>query len=471
MHTEPHRVVVETEARPSASEQAGPRRGPEAPSRERRRRRDLGSGLALGVVVVTALCHRALHSEPAVASAPAAAPLLPVQTLVAKEVEGYSVRTAYAGELLARRRSALAFVRIGAIVDILVDEGDVVTAGRELARVACASLDAARRSARAEVAERSARLAELLAGPREEVMEQARARLEQAEVRRKRTEDRARRVAAILAADAISDEEHEATASAAEEAAAACRVARSALDELEAGPRAEILDAARAQLAGAEAALAEVEALIAASVLRAPYDGVVARRLRDEGDVARPGEPVLEVVEQGAYELRVGVPPSVATSMVVGMHVPVHLDGVEREACVAARLPTLDPITRTVQLVLSLSSDEEDDLFAGQVARIAWSRFVEESGIWVPTSSLTRGERGLWSLYRIDPDGDGATARRLDVEVLHLDGPWSFVRGLVADGDVIVAAGVERLADGQRVEPIASAVATLAAAPDREGAE
>ena len=54
-------------------------------------------------------------------------------------------------------------------------------------------------------------------------------------------------------------------------------------------------DAVQARYNVAKAAVAEAEALSGYAKILAPFDGVVARKLADEGDLAMPGKPLLEL--------------------------------------------------------------------------------------------------------------------------------------------------------------------------------
>lgn len=116
-----------------------------------------------------------------------------------------------------------------------------------------------------------------------------------------------------------------------------------ALYEEEAAPRAQ-LDAAEtgytralAGVAAARASAAELAAVTSYAVIRAPFDGVVVRRMVDPGSFAVPGAPLLTV--QDARSLRVSVsasPDAVhalkqgarVTAVVEGTAVPASIEGV-----------------------------------------------------------------------------------------------------------------------------------------------
>ena len=80
----------------------------------------------------------------------------------------------------------------------------------------------------------------------------------------------------------------------------------------------------------------------------------------------------------------------------------------------------------------------------------------DESGFWIPSSTLSRGRRGLWSVLVLQPADDGKQkAQKRDVEVLHTSGDRALVRGTLDDGDVVIASGAHRVAPGQAVVAVA----------------
>ena len=76
---------------------------------------------------------------------------------------------------------------------------------------------------------------------------------------------------------------------------------------------------------------------------------------------------------------------------------------------------------------------------------------VDQSGYWVPTTSLTRGKRGLWSVFVVEDLQQREAIARRDVELLDTVGTQSFVRGTLQTGDRIVASGTHRVVVGHHV--------------------
>jgi hypothetical protein len=122
-----------------------------------------------------------------------------------------------------------------------------------------------------------------------------------------------------------------------------------------------------------------------------------------------------------------------------------------------------------------LDGDVSGTLVPGQIVRLEIEEMVTAEGFWLPSTSLVRGQRGLWSCYvAVGVDGTDGQQRleRRDVELLHTTGDRVLVRGTVQAGDAVVASGAHRIVSGQLVinaTPSASTENTLrvAASPSR----
>ncbi len=72
------------------------------------------------------------------------------------------------------------------------------------------------------------------------------------------------------------------------------------------------------RVALAEAALREAETTLAYATLRAPFAGVVSRRLVHAGDLASPGQALVEIEGASAFEIEVPVPDSLVAHLAIG---------------------------------------------------------------------------------------------------------------------------------------------------------
>ena len=62
----------------------------------------------------------------------------------------------------------------------------------------------------------------------------------------------------------------------------------------------------------------EAEAMLGYAVIRAPFDGVVARKFAEVGDLASPGVPLLEIEGADTFQVEAGIPDSLITALQVG---------------------------------------------------------------------------------------------------------------------------------------------------------
>ncbi|MCJ2544499.1 HlyD family efflux transporter periplasmic adaptor subunit [Thermostichus vulcanus] len=77
---------------------------------------------------------------------------------------------------------------------------------------------------------------------------------------------------------------------------------------MQTGTRPEQITAQQARVQQLQASLASLDVALSKSVIRAPFAGRIALRHVDEGTVVGSGQPVLRLVESGAWEARIGVP-------------------------------------------------------------------------------------------------------------------------------------------------------------------
>ena len=311
----------------------------------------------------------------------------------------FELDESYSGLAEARRTSELGFAGGGRISAISADVGDRVKLGDTLARLDTRSLEAQLASAEAMVAE--ARAGHDLALNT---------------VERQRT---------------LRLEGH---------------VSQQRVDEAEAQ--------ANTALARVEAAKAQADTLrvqIDLSRIRAPFAGVVTRRLADEGAIASPGQPILELVESGVLEAQLGLPAQSAALLKPGTEYTLTADTGSVTAKLRNVTGVIDSSQRTVTAVFEI--ENPDVVAAGSVVRLALERNIGEEGFWVPVKALSAASRGLWNVYVASPSADGWTAVPRPVEMVHSEGDRAYVRGPVRAGDRVIVDGLQRITPGMPVTP------------------
>lgn len=371
---------------------------------------------------------------------------LPVPTIIAKQEQAYARSRTYTGVLKESRRSQLSFQRSGELLELAVDEGDFVEQGQTLGRLDSRHIRARRAQVEAQVAQAQANLDELVAGPRNETIAAKRAELRAQQSQREVLTSQVARREKLLQSEAVSREEYETYQFNLQAAIAQEDVIQKQLDELLAGTRVEQIAAQRARLADLDAQLTDLANDLEDTKLVAPYPGRIAQRFVDEGNVISAGVPALELIDDSNVEAWIGLPPAVTQSLQVGDAYELRVDQRTVRAEIQSLAPDVQQNSRTRNVILRLNSSGQQVL-PGQIVRLAITEEVSQPGYWVPTTALTQGRRGLWSLFVVEND----VVVRKDVELLDTVGTESFVRGTIQPGDQIVASGTHRVVVGQHV--------------------
>ena len=193
--------------------------------------------------------------------------------------------------------------------------------------------------------------------------------------------------------------------------------------------------ASRAAYERARDALAEAETALSETVLRAPFDGVVASRLADPGDLGVPGQPIVVVHDPAALRFEAAVGESCASALVVGESLPIRLDLVPGEVLgrVDELSPQADVHTRTVRVKLVLP--EHAGVRPGTYG-ILQTVCGQHTALLVPSQAVIR--RGqLEFVYVRTPEG--SVLRHVRSGKLYGD-QVEIVSGLEANERVIVPA-------------------------------
>ena len=418
----------------------------------------MAMGVAAAAVLIAGVGFAVMANSETEAETPAAPRVLAVQTISVEPVSAYRVAREYTGAIVARRTSQLGFESAGKLAQIYVDEGDSVTAGTALAALDTEHLETHRRQLVARRAQAAAKLDEMVAGPRDEEIAAARARVEsfraQVELLRRQTA----RYKRLLARDATSRDDYEQVAFGLKARESQLHEAKHNLEELLNGTRKEQIEAQRSVVAELDAAIADVDVDLRKSTLKAPFEGTIARRLADDGTVVEAGQPIFRLVEDQMLEAWIGLPVQATRRLTEESVHRVKIDGRYFGATVAGRFPEVDPATRTRTVVLGLDDSAARYVVHGQVVRLQLDETVEANGYWLPTTALTEGVRGLWTSFVVveaDPNDstqpDSYRVERRDIEVLHTESNRVLVRGTLNSGDRVITSGTHRVVPGQLV--------------------
>ena len=235
-------------------------------------------------------------------------------------------------------------------------------------------------------------------------------------------------------------------------------VSQSALDQ-----KLNVANAAKARLESARAQAHVSSNQASYATLTAEQDGVVTQVIAEAGQVVAAGQAVMRIADPAEKELSISAPESkIADFRRLGAKAaPVRDLRVatwsQPDKYYAAKIREVsgaaDPITRTYSIRITLQNADENV----QLGMSAFAVFIganEEGVIAVPLSALyvKSGSVGaLTGVWQIATDGKVSLK---PVTVIQYRENAALIRGGVKIGDVIVAAGVHKLREGEVVKPI-----------------
>ncbi len=193
-----------------------------------------------------------------------------------------------------------------------------------------------------------------------------------------------------------------------------------------------------------EATVAEARTMLTYTTITAPFDGVITRRLVNEGDLASPGNPLLELENPALQRVEVEVPDSLA-AVAVGTDVPVRINTVELVGRVAEVSPALDAVSRTFLAKIDLPAGAA--VRSGQFARVAWPAGETKAFVAPAAAVSTFGQ-----MERVFVVADNTASLRLVKTGARHGAEVEVLSGLAAGERVVAEPAAAPLRDGQPVE-------------------
>jgi RND family efflux transporter MFP subunit len=228
--------------------------------------------------------------------------------------------------------------------------------------------------------------------------------------------------------------------------------------------REEDIEAREAEVRALEARVVEANLQLADSTLRAPYDGVIAKRFVEEKQNIMAKAPVVRFQDVDEIEVVVDVPETVMAADIrladivqlvaefsgaPGRQFPAQIREVAQVA---------DPVTQTFKVRAAVQAPPEARILPGMTATVTLTyrrASVLGDRILVPITAVFKQPAGEQVVWVLGPDGavaprpvklGAATGGRVEV----LDG--------LQPGDRIATAGVRFLRDGMKVRDLGDAL-------------
>lgn len=119
------------------------------------------------------------------------------------------------------------------------------------------------------------------------------------------------------------------------------------------------LTQAQNQQLQAKSAIEEIDAKLRDARSFAPFDGVIIKKMVEEGDTVQPGQPLIEFADLTYLQVEVDVPIRLMSGLKKGMLIPVKIDvgNIRADARVAQIFPSADAVRHTVKVKFDLPLD------------------------------------------------------------------------------------------------------------------
>ena len=247
------------------------------------------------------------------------------------------------------RQATLSTKLMGTVLSVQVQEGDAVAAGQPLVRIDARDLAAREGQVAASIAE--------------------------AEAMHREARSQSSRIRSLYADSAATKSQLEATETGLARAEAGVRTAR--------------------------AAAAELGAVSAYAVIRAPFAGIITRRFVDPGAFAAPGAPLITIQDGRQLRITANATPDVTRSIRRGQRIDALIEGRPVSAVVEGVVPSA---AGNLYAINALVANPGGTILPGSTATLRLP-LGARAGIVVPSVAVVR-EGDLTGVTLRTPDGD-----------------------------------------------------------------
>ncbi len=305
----------------------------------------------------------------------------------------------------------------GILKRLLVDEGDYVQKGQPIAYMDDSNLRGQLITEQGKLAQAEANLRKLIAGNRQQDIDQAKARLETAQAALRKTDDDFRRNQGLKDAGAISQLALNQKRADRDSAQGEVSAAQQAYSLQKAGSRQEDIDQARAEVILARGSLQTIQTQIDDTVIRAAFNGLVLRKYADPGAFVTPmtagssvtsatsssllslastNEAVANVSESNISKIRIGQPVVIEADAYPGKTFQGQVAEISTQAIVQQNVTSFLVKSRIL-------SDSTRMLRAGMNISLDFKVGQLQNALTVPTIAVTR-QNDTAGVYVLGPD-------------------------------------------------------------------
>ena len=223
-------------------------------------------------------------------------------------------------------------------------------------------------------------------------------------------------------------------------------ISQADFDQLEAN-----FSAANARLDAARNSLAYTE-------LKAPFNGVIARKHTDNFQEINAKSPIVSLHDMSRINLTINLPESI---VIRARQTPPKIEArfdalgdVPFDLTFEEIATQPDEVTKTYEVTLSMAAPKDYNILPGMTARVTATRdaTAEDDRIFLPSKVVLEDSSGNY-VFTINDNNDGtATVQKTAIDAGDISEMGIEVLSGVTVGDLVVTAGMSKISEGMQVK-------------------
>jgi RND family efflux transporter MFP subunit len=372
---------------------------------------------------------------------------------------GVGREISFPGRVRASQRVELSFKVSGPLIELPAEEGQAMSRGDLLARIDPRDFETRVVGIESRIGEAKAQLEAMETGARPEDLAILEAEVEAAEAVRLNAEQQYQRYRDLYVKRQVSKADFDRYKSEYDMARAQLATSGQNLEKGRTGARKEDIDAQKARIRGLEADLKGARDALGDTFLKAPFDGLIARRYVDNFTEVRAKEPIVSFQDVSRVEVLVDVPEMTMAMVRGGGKVAATAEfasapGRRFDLSMKEYATAADSRTQTYQIVLEMDQPEGVAILPGMTATVAGQAAAGENvPVIVPTSVIFANETGGSQVWVIDRESLTVSMRKVTTGELTGSEGIELVEG-VEPGETVAVTGVTQLREGDRVRDL-----------------
>jgi len=219
-------------------------------------------------------------------------------------------------------------------------------------------------------------------------------------------------------------------------------------------------DQVKANFSSARAALQGVENNLAYAELKAPFDGVIAKKYLENFEEVNAKQPVFALHDLSRIHLKIDLPESimVRASPDSPPKLTAFFDAIP-DASFPLRISEVstapDAVTKTYQVTLVMDTPSDRNILPGMTARVVAERTLPDetsAHFYLPANVVQKDSNGNF-IYTVRDNGDGSgTISRIEVTIGEIRQSGIEIFSGVKQDDRVLTAGMSKVSDGMLVK-------------------